>query len=487
MDTTIDEFLEGQSDLDFLNEGTSEETFDNDTTVEEDNKEDTVQSEDITASEEAGEMGDPTQDVVYTAMRIANELGITKPTVLNYTKRYPDYIKPSYDEKGQGFYSVEDLEVMRTISDYKKQRMDAATIQTMLEKKYGKEKQVPAEAARPVIGEEELATIISAKVEEQIRSFFEIGMKGITTRLDSVSNSMSEISNLLTNNMTTVSNQENLTRSLKGAVESTADAVSDLQKSMVSKIDRSVNRFETSISKLQTSTDQNNDIIVNDIKNRLTQNMDSITSIQKDVEKLRSSNINRRMDDLGKSVQETLDNDRKAREVQNKELISLIEEALTPPEYHPEDTAEYKELSRSLEKNKEALQKARSAVENMGKSLSEQDEKMQEKDRLISAQVAQIAALNSQVQRLKNEQQALQKTIQATPPALNYVPANPNRNFAEELEDEAFSEEEPTTLPSPAVNPDVPRPAINQTNTVKQAPITLEIPAQKKKKRFFFF
>ena len=483
MKTIMDNFLNSQDDLNFLN-GTmgKKEHKDKNENIGETGKEEAPVSDDITNA--------PETEVVYTLQKIIEELNRSEQTVRKYTEQFPDFIKPSSDKNGQIFFSEHDLRVMRTISNLKRQKKDIDSIRDTIKTENAIQKTETNQGSITQgsnAGQEELAATISLRIKEQLSSYFENELlktkeqlcsyfenetKDIFIRLDNISNAMSEISDLQNRSMLSVSNQENLMLNIKKEVEKNKDAVTDLQRNIASKIDRSANKFETSINKLQTTAEQSNDTIVNDIKNRLSQNLDSINAMQKDIEKLRSSNINRKVDDLEKTIQESLDKEK-------QQLISLIEEAMTPPEYHPEDTAEYKELNENFEKNKEALQKARSAVDNMGRHIEEQDEKMQEKDRQISTQVAQIATLTTHLHRIKSEYERLKESMKP----VEYIPANPERNFSKELAEEAFPEQEKDGMKSPSSAPA----HISEAGSgTANADIASAI-APKKKKRFFFF
>ena len=357
-------------------------------------------------------------DMVYTAQQIAKEMGMVKQTVHNYTEQYPGFIRPDTDEKGQKYYSAVDVKVIKRISELKKQRLDQDSIRGKLMAEFGDRSDENPQSAFPAtltppaaVDKDEFAALVSSKVEEQIRTIFEIGMKGISTRLDSVSNTMDEMGKLIKQQNDNAVKGEKLTRNLEGAVSRNTDAVSDLQKNMTGKLDRSMSRNEVAFNRMQDSLDRNNSLIETELKGKLNENMDGITSLQKDVERIRSNNVSKKVEEVGKSIQDTLSKEKAERERQTKELLKIIEEAMTPPEYHPEESREYKNLDDKYKAVNEKLEQARRAVKNMNDRVEELEEAVGRKDKQLSTQLVQITALNGQIQQYKKKSQELEQII----------------------------------------------------------------------------
>ncbi len=410
---TMDNFLESTKDSD----DSIFEELSGYTDIDEET-ENTAEKEPEPSDDKEEQNSPPETDMVYSSQQVADIIKTTRQTVLNYTTQFSEFIRPSYDPKKQRYYSSTDLEVIRFISTLNKKRDGLEKIKEKLYLKFpelvseqDQKSTLPAalDSGELMKKSEELADTISSKIEERIRNFFEIGMKGLYTRLDSVTDSFDGINDALQSQAEATARNESLARGIETAVSQSVDAINDLNRSVTSKVDRSISRNETSINKMQESLDRTNDLLTKDIKDKINKNIDGISGIQKDMERIKSNNISKKVDDLGRSLQESMSAEKKEREKQNLELFQMIEKAMTPPEYHPENSKEYKALNDKYNSINETFERSKSALMNMQAKIDEQEATIAKQEKRLSAQNTQMAACFSQIEKYKSRLKACEE------------------------------------------------------------------------------
>ncbi len=410
---TMDNFLESIQDND---ENIFEEISGYTDTEEE--AEDTAGTEPEEKSHDEEPNDSPEVDMVYTTQQVASMVNIAKQTVLNYVAQFPEFIRPSCDSKKQRYFSSTDIEVIRCIAALNTKKEGQNAIKEKLCLKFPElapEKDQNAALSVNPGSNELMKKEFAAKIEE-FRNFFNDEMKNISTRLDSFSDSLNGINDALQNQAEATAKNESLVRGIETVVSHSVDAINDMNRNVTSKMDRSISRNETSINKMQESLDRTNDLLTKEIKEKINKNIDGISGIQKDMERIKSNNIGKKVDDLGKTFQETMDAEKKEREKQskeraeqNKELFRMIEKSMTPPEYHPENSKEYKTLNDKYNSINETLERTKTALMNMQAKIDEQEDTIAEQEKRINAQKTQISAYYRQLDSCKSRLKACEE------------------------------------------------------------------------------
>lgn len=262
----------------------------------------------------------------YGCDYVARVIGTSAQTIRNYTKDYDEYLSYSRGENGQRLYSRRDGSVLKKIHELRtKEGKNKAEIKRFLSSSIKLSPQAKKET-------EIIASAVSTELQEKIKSFFDIGMQGISKQVNKLSTHMD---------------------SMEGAVM---------------KQKEEMKRLQAQNDALREEVEENRKIV-----QLLAKDMEKTNAEQTDILKVTQKNVTDMtgggMEDVfKKSLDEKLETFAYQQRDDHNELVRLIQDVLSTD---APKSNEAEELSEKYEKARTALTRLAAEIDAKNAQIAE--------------------------------------------------------------------------------------------------------------------